>query len=54
MDSYDNDALLLLLDDDLFFIDEQENDDVETIQPEPSKTECRGLHGPVYLCGNRA
>ena len=39
MDGYDNDLMLLMfLDDDLFFVDisveEQEQDDVERIQPE--------------------
>lgn len=46
MDGYDNDLMLLMfLDDDLFFVDisvdEQEQDDVERIQPESFSEACR-------------
>lgn len=46
MDSYDNDLMLLvLLDDDLFFVDisadEQEQADVDRIQPESFGASCR-------------
>ena len=46
MDSYDNDLMLLMfLDDDLFFVDisvdEQEQTDVDRIQPESFSETCR-------------
>ena len=46
MDGYDNDLMLLMfLDDDLFFVDisadEQEQTDVDRIQPESFSEACR-------------